>query len=298
MLPPNLQSIHPLVALLIYLLKQVPSSQTVKMEASKKYRTTKARVSSFAKTRLAPLPSPPPLPHLTKRLISVTFVTMASLCLMLVLWHNSVHNNSHVSGDTSKSLGLHLLTPDESFGAIQTPPPPPPKGKDGKKKGKKPPGKTQEELAEIEEAKNNFTLPMFWTVHDGTGRGSMDLAKPAGVRKVMGLVFYGQRTTAPILDCYLKACFRLPYTPCLPRCQTPYSNMSFCRGTSSKMEACSTASSGSSRPPHREISSSSTDLSKASPNTSVYTPTCLLTDITGTTISRTMSCISRSMMTL
>lgn len=208
MLPPSLHSIHPLVALLNDLYNQLPSAQTVKAESSRLYYLTKARVSSFTKTRLSYLPSPLlpfPLPHLTKRLILVTWVSLTSLCFILILWYNSAHNNSHVSGDTSKSLGLHLLVPDESFGAIQSPPPGE-KGRNGGGKDgpKKKPVKTQQELAEIEEAKKNFTLPKFWSVHDGTGRGETNLAKPGGVRKVMGLVFYGQRTTAPILDCYLK----------------------------------------------------------------------------------------------
>lgn len=50
------------------------------------------------------------------------------------------------------------------------------------------------------------TLPRYWSVSDDHRLpGEVDIDEtPPGVRKIMGLVFFGRRNTISILDCYLK----------------------------------------------------------------------------------------------
>lgn len=54
--------------------------------------------------------------------------------------------------------------------------------------------------------KPNQPIQRFWTVQ---GFEADLLKKPNGVTKIMGLVFYGRRSTVAILDCYLKVCASL-----------------------------------------------------------------------------------------
>lgn len=157
------------------------------------------------------LPLPLPLPRLkklpfprpsnTRRLALVATTTVCLFLLVVLLW-----TASHEDGYGSDALNLHVLTPDESFPDVYSPPRDD-KGRGGKASAKKEKGKGMNDDNEKEKGEQPpKPLPKFWSVKEGTSRGETNMAKPPGVRKVMGLVFYNYRATASILDCYLKVC--------------------------------------------------------------------------------------------
>lgn len=47
-------------------------------------------------------------------------------------------------------------------------------------------------------------LPRHWTLTDSAPQGTKGWKKPAKLRKIVGLVFYGRPASVSILDCYLK----------------------------------------------------------------------------------------------
>ncbi|KAF4468156.1 hypothetical protein FALBO_4974 [Fusarium albosuccineum] len=50
----------------------------------------------------------------------------------------------------------------------------------------------------------NHTKVRFWTTEEDHARELSDWRRPAEIKKIMGLVFYGRRHSVSILDCYLK----------------------------------------------------------------------------------------------
>lgn len=141
-------------------------------------------------------------PQNPRRLVLSTALLLTSIFLVVLFW--SVHNDS---SHTSTLSRLYLYEPDESFPATQLPSTN--QHNDGvrkaKGKGMRPSkGKGAAKGNEKDEKPSPEPLPKFWSVHGGTGRGETNTTKPRGVNKVMGLVFYGRRSTASILDCYLK----------------------------------------------------------------------------------------------
>lgn len=47
-------------------------------------------------------------------------------------------------------------------------------------------------------------LPRDWTLVDKAPQGITGWQKPKGLRKIVGLIFYGRPASVSILDCYLK----------------------------------------------------------------------------------------------
>lgn len=155
------------------------------------------------------------LPQNPRRLALLAAASLTSAFLILTLW-NGLHES-----DSSLSRSRIEDEVDESFPAIQSPPKKGHHEDDKQQKGKgknknkekgpdKGKGKGVVEGNEKEEKPHPKPLPKFWSVYGGgTGRGETNTTKPRGVTKIMGLVFYGRRSTASILDCYLKVRFLL-----------------------------------------------------------------------------------------
>lgn len=150
------------------------------------------------------------LPQNPRRLALLAAASLASVFLILMLWDGLYESDSSLSRSRIED------EVDESFPAIQSPPKKEhhegdklQKGKGKNKNKEKGPdegkGKGVVEGKGEEEKPRPKPLPKFWSVYDGgTGRGETNTTKPRGVNKIMGLVFYGRRSTASILDCYLK----------------------------------------------------------------------------------------------
>lgn len=52
----------------------------------------------------------------------------------------------------------------------------------------------------------NNTLPRYYSASHDLATEMKKMPRPLEPRLIMGLVFYGRRTTVSILDCYLRAC--------------------------------------------------------------------------------------------